>query len=72
MQDKGYFTTGEVARIIGISQKTVKNYCDHGKIKSLTNCITKYRRIPRKNLVEFLKKNRISLQILEKPLEKNA
>ena len=66
MLEKDFFTTGEVARITGISQKTVKNYCDHGKIKSQANCITRYRRIPRKNLIEFLVKNKISPRILEK------
>jgi len=66
MREKDFFTTGQVARIIGISQKTVKNYCDHGKIKSQTNRITKYRRIPRKDLIEFLVKNKISPRILEK------
>jgi len=63
---KNYYTTGEVAKIIGISQKTVKNYCDKGLLISENTPITGYRRIPHANLESFLHAHGISLNILER------
>ncbi|MFH0919950.1 MAG: response regulator [Fibrobacterota bacterium] len=63
---KEFYTTGEIAKIIGISEKTVKNYCDSGKIISEKTPITNYRRISRENLANFLKINNLSLDLLKK------
>jgi len=63
--EKKYYTTGEIAKITGISQKTIKNYCTQGKIKSEKTPITNYRRISRQNLVRFLEENSIPLDILD-------
>lgn len=63
--EKKYYMTGEIAKITGISQKTIKNYCTQGKIKSEKTPITNYRRISRQNLVRFLEENSIPLDILD-------
>ena len=49
-----FFTTGQVARLCGISPRTVANYCDEGKIESLQSPATGYRRIPMASLERFL------------------
>ena len=68
---KEYYTTGEIAKLIGISEKTAKNYCTSGKIISEKTPITNYRRIPHKNLVKFLEENGLSLDVFKhrKPLK---
>jgi DNA-binding NarL/FixJ family response regulator len=63
---KRYYTTGDIAKIIGISQKTVKNYCTRAILKSEITPITNYRRISYENLVSFLKKNSIPVRIMDK------
>src|SRR3989339_870924 len=56
---KNFFTTGEVADFIGVSKKTVKNYCAKGIIKSTANPLTGYRRIYRNDFNDFLKNSGI-------------
>jgi len=68
--EKRFYTTGEVAKITGISQKTIKNYCSQGKIISETTPITNYRRIPKEDLVRFLESNSIPLEKLNQTVEK--
>jgi len=52
-----HYTTGEVAAICGISQQTVVNYCNNGRIKAEQSPITRYRRITRKALIAFMREN---------------
>lgn len=68
---KAFYTTGEIAKIIGISEKTVKNYCTAGKIIAETTPITNYRRISHENLVHFMTIHGIPLGLLKqkKPLK---
>lgn len=61
---KEFFTTGEVSKILGISPKTVKNYCDIGKLSCEQAYLTNYRRIPRKRLIYFMQENSIPLELL--------
>jgi len=55
--NKPFYTTGEIAKLFGISLKTVQNYCSQGRLKSEQAALTGYRRIPRENLLEFIKHN---------------
>lgn len=57
-----YFTTGEVRDILGISLRSVQNYCDTGKLKCEQASLTKYRRIHRDSLISFMKENNIPLE----------
>jgi two-component system, OmpR family, alkaline phosphatase synthesis response regulator PhoP len=63
---KNYYTTGEIAKITGISQRTIKYYCTNGKIDSESTPLTNYRRISHKSLVRFFKDNDLPLELLEK------
>lgn len=61
---KKFYTTGEVARIIGISERTAKNYCTLGKIASEKTPITNYRRISYENLAKFLTENDLPTDLI--------
>ena len=57
-------TTGEVAKICNVSQKTVIKWFDDGIIKGYKIPGTKDRRIPIKNLTDFLKSNNIPISAI--------
>jgi len=62
--NKTNFTTGEVAKICGLSQQTVIRCFDSGRIEGFRIDGSRYRRIPREGLVAFMKKNNIPLDRL--------
>lgn len=62
---KTVFTTGEVAEICGISQQTVIRCFDGGRLKGFRVPGSKFRRIPRESLIEFMKENGIALENLD-------
>ena len=62
---KTIYTTGEVAEICRISQQTVIRCFDNGRLKGYRVPGSKFRRIPRDSLLEFMKKNAIPLERLD-------
>lgn len=62
---KSVFTTGEVAQICKISQQTVIRCFDSGRLKGFRVPGSRFRRIPRENLIQFMKDNSIPLDQLE-------
>ncbi len=62
---KNVFTTGEVAEICSISQQTVIRCFDAGKLKGFRVPGSRFRRIPRESLIQFMKQNNISLEQLQ-------
>ncbi len=62
---KSVYTTGEVAQICKISQQTVIRCFDNGRLKGFRVPGSKFRRIPRDCLVQFMKENGIPLDNLE-------
>jgi excisionase family DNA binding protein len=63
--DKSVFTTGEVAEICNISQQTVIRCFDTGRLKGFRVPGSRFRRIPRESLVQFMKENEIPLGDLD-------
>jgi len=63
--DKQVFTTGEVAEICKVSQQTIIRCFDSGKLQGFRVPGSKFRRIPREALVEFMKENDIPLDLLD-------
>jgi len=59
------YTTGKAAKISYCSQQTIIRCFDSGLIKGFKVPGSKFRRIPHKNLVEFIQDNEISLDKLE-------
>lgn len=62
---KTVFTTGEVAQICKVSQQTVIRCFDSGRLKGFRVPGSRFRRIPRDSLVNFMKVNGIPLDQLE-------
>ncbi len=58
---KELFTTGEVAEICKVSQQTIIRCFDAGRIEGFRVPGSKFRRIPRQKLINFMKENDIPL-----------
>lgn len=61
---KAVYTTGEVAKICSISQQTVIRCFDSGRLRGFRVPGSKFRRIPRDQLLHFMKDNNIPLDKL--------
>ncbi len=62
---KDLFTTGEAADICKVSQQTIIRCFDAGRLEGFRVPGSRFRRIPRKNLVRFMKDNNIPLDTIE-------
>jgi excisionase family DNA binding protein len=62
---KELFTTGEAAEVCKVSQQTIIRCFDAGKIKGYRVPGSRFRRIPREHLIEFMKGHEIPLHNLE-------
>lgn len=62
---KAVYTTGEVAQICKISQQTVIRCFDSGRLKGFRVPGSKFRRVPRAELIRFMKENEIPAERLE-------
>ena len=62
---KDLFTTGEAAEICRVSQQTIIRCFDSGRLKGFRVPGSKFRRIPRQNLVKFMRDNSIPLDNLD-------
>ena len=67
---KTVFTTGEAAKICKVSQQTIIRCFDSGQLKGFRGPGSRFRRIPRENLIKFMKGNGIPLNNLN--AEKNG
>ena len=62
---KDLYTTGEVADICRVSQQTIIRCFDNGKLEGFRVPGSKFRRIPRKSLIKFMKANDIPLESID-------
>lgn len=62
---KDLFTTGEAAEICRVSQQTIIRCFDSGRLRGFRVPGSKFRRIPRQNLVKFMRDNSIPLDNLD-------
>ncbi len=62
---KDLFTTGEAAEICRISQQTIIRCFDAGRLEGFRVPGSRFRRIPRQNLIKFMKDNDIPLDSIE-------
>jgi len=62
---KELFTTGEAAQICKVSQQTIIRCFDSGRLEGFRVPGSKFRRIPRQNLIKFMKENNIPLAAIE-------
>ena len=63
--DKQVFTTGEAAEVCKVSQQTIIRCFDSGRLQGFRVPGSKFRRIPRAELLRFMKANDIPTEILE-------
>ncbi len=62
---KQVFTTGEAAEICKVSQQTIIRCFDSGRLTGFRVPGSRFRRIPRKDLLQFMKSNDIPTDALE-------
>jgi excisionase family DNA binding protein len=62
---KQVFTTGEAAEVCKISQQTIIRCFDSGRLRGFRVPGSRFRRIPREELVRFMRDNNIPTDILE-------
>lgn len=58
---KELFTTGEAAEVCKVSQQTIIRCFDSGRVEGFRVPGSKFRRIPRKSLIKFMKENKIPM-----------
>lgn len=63
--DKQVFTTGEAAEICKVSQQTIIRCFDSGRLQGFRVPGSRFRRIPRVELLRFMKANEIPTESLE-------
>ena len=62
---KQIFTTGEAADLCKISQQTIIRCFDSGRLRGFRVPGSKFRRIPREELIRFMRENSIPTDVLE-------
>jgi two-component system, OmpR family, response regulator len=63
--DKQVFTTGEAAEICKVSQQTIIRCFDNGRLNGFRVPGSRFRRIPRGELLRFMKANDIPTELLD-------
>jgi excisionase family DNA binding protein len=62
---KDLFTTGEAADVCKVSQQTIIRCFDAGRLEGFRVPGSKFRRIPRRSLIKFMKDNNIPLDAVD-------
>lgn len=63
--DKQVFTTGEAAKVCNVSQQTIIRCFDSGRLNGFRVPGSRFRRIPRADLIRFMRANEIPTDPLE-------
>lgn len=63
-QSKAILTTGQVAKVCRVAPRTVSKWFDSGRLKGYRIPGSQDRRIPRENLLRFLRENNMPIDIL--------
>lgn len=63
--DKKVFTTGEAASVCRVSQQTIIRCFDNGRLQGFRVPGSKFRRIPRDELLRFMRENNIPTDAIE-------
>ncbi|MEM9064896.1 MAG: response regulator [Planctomycetota bacterium] len=65
LRNKKIFTTGEAAQLCKVSQQTIIRCFDSGRLNGFRVPGSRFRRIPREELIRFMQSNGIPTEILE-------
>jgi excisionase family DNA binding protein len=71
LSEKRIFTTGEAAELCKVSQQTIIRCFDNGRLNGFKVPGSKFRRIPREELIRFMRANDIPTDILTGPALRN-
>jgi len=63
--EKRIFTTGEAADVCKVSQQTIIRCFDSGRLGGFRVPGSKFRRIPRADLIKFMRENEIPVDVLD-------
>lgn len=63
-QSKAILTTGQVAKVCRVAPRTVSKWFDSGKLKGYRIPGSQDRRIPRENLLKFLREHNMPVDVL--------
>lgn len=63
------FTTGDAAKACHVSQQTIIRCFDSGTLKGFRVPGSRFRRIPREKLMDFMKENGIPMDMVESPIQ---
>ncbi|HBZ97016.1 MAG TPA: hypothetical protein DEO57_04145 [Phycisphaerales bacterium] len=64
LDQKQIFTTGEAAELCNVSQQTIIRCFDNGRLNGFRVPGSRFRRIPREDLIVFMRENGMSLDVL--------
>jgi len=67
LAEKQVFTTGEAAELCKVSQQTIIRCFDAGRLQGFRVPGSRFRRIPRAELIRFMKENDIPTDVFEDP-----
>ncbi len=67
---KQVFTTGEAAELCKVSQQTIIRCFDSGRLNGFRVPGSRFRRIPRPDLVRFMKENEIPTDVLDSRIKR--
>ncbi|MCC7204775.1 MAG: response regulator [Phycisphaeraceae bacterium] len=65
LANKMVFTTGEAAEVCKVSQQTIIRCFDSGRLHGFRVPGSRFRRIPREELIRFMRENNIPTELLE-------
>ena len=68
--NKAVFSTGEAAQICNVSQQTIIRCFDSGRLQGFRVPGSKFRRIPREELIRFMRANDIPVGLIEGKLRR--
>tara|TARA_R110000868_G_scaffold119469_1_gene316668 strand:- start:406599 stop:407207 length:609 start_codon:yes stop_codon:yes gene_type:complete len=68
--NKKVFTTGEAAQVCKVSQQTIIRCFDSGRLNGFRVPGSRFRRIPREELLRFMQSNDIPVEVLESSLKR--
>ncbi|MEM6551747.1 MAG: response regulator [Planctomycetota bacterium] len=72
LRNKQVFTTGEAAEVCKVSQQTIIRCFDAGRLKGFRVPGSRFRRIPREDLIRFMKANEIPTDDFETTARKRV
>jgi excisionase family DNA binding protein len=69
MENKQVYSTGEVARMLGVHTDTVRRFCNNGDLEHEKGLLSTHRRIRASSIETFMLKRGISKEVIDTVLD---